>query len=882
MVPILQAHDLRARALELALELGDLRRRLRVRFHHALDHRLRRPRLRLLPLRLLLLELRLVLLLELLLLRRGSLLREREHRRRRRHGVLAARLRLLRSLLHVPLPLRLLLLLELRLLLRIPRLLLLLELRLRLRQLRLLLLELRLRLRLLRLLRVARARERRVDARRVDVDAVPPRALERLRQALLKVPVRLLELVDGARVDVVHGSLRRELVALALSLHHEAGLLPEAQRVRELLQHRELPRGQAQLGGVLALPLGAVSQLVAQPPAVLLELVHFVLELRVERAQLRSLHLAPDLEVAQVDVGVLGNARLLPQEPRLLGEVLDFATELVGGLHRVLHLLVGGAHLQAQRLQVAHRLAQAVHALLVLGVAPRRFRELVLRLGQRAVHRFEPLVLLTQRFVLHGNLRLEVGVVPVLALQRDVNLATDILLQLVVRLEKQNAQVPKLSHLRLELLDVPRVVGVEPVGGGAANLRGARAGHGVLPPRGREHASRAPRGRVPGRAGGGDGALALHGRRVPQARGLFLELGAFALPRGVLLGEALLKRHEHFGSLLEVALRGLQLRGELVALAPDRLRGSLDVRLFAPPRLRGVVQANDGLRVPDALRHERLDLRREALILIRQHGVFLLVPRNLLVALRRSLRRGGILAHLRLHLARLVREALLHLLDVVLGGARARRRLVQSALTLARLRDVALELLLERLELLRLQGHSPLSLLRATSRGVRLSLEGRVRARAAALELLHLLVHDVQLAILLLDRHLQVLRAHRLVLAAELQDHGEAREAVGVRLGVHPRVRLDARLLQLPGQVIERGEGVRRDVLTAEKRREVEAHHRVPRHLPVLGHERVGGGLLGHRGRHLGKKAARGGLVGTRRRLPDAREGNARGSTRRR
>ena len=248
----------------------------------------RRPRLRLLPLRLLLLYLRLGLLLELLLLRRGSLLREREHRRRRRHGVLAARLRLLRSLLHVPLLLRLLLLLELRLLLRIPRLLLLLELRLRLRQLRLLLLELRLRLRLLRLLRVARARERRVDARRVDVDAVPPRALERLRQALLEVSVRLLELVDGARVDVVHGSLRRELVALALSLHAEAGLLPEAQRVRELLQHRELPRGQAQLGGVLALPLGAVSQLVAQPPAVLLELVHFVLELRVERAQLRS------------------------------------------------------------------------------------------------------------------------------------------------------------------------------------------------------------------------------------------------------------------------------------------------------------------------------------------------------------------------------------------------------------------------------------------------------------------------------------------------------------------------------------------------------------------------------------------------------------------
>ena len=173
--------------------------------------------------------------------------------------------------------------------------------------------------------------------------------------------------------------------------------------------------------------------------------------------------------------------------------------------------------------------------------------------------------------------------------------------------------------------------------------------------------------------------LALHGRRVLQSRGLFLELGAFPLPGGVLLGEALLKHHEHLGALLEVALRGLQLRGELVALAPDRLRGSLDVRLFAPPRLRGVVQTNDGLlyrRTPPW----RLDLPRQTLVFARQHGVFLLVPRHLLVALRRSLRRGGVLAHLRLHLARLVREALLHLLHVVLGGARARRRLIQRAL----------------------------------------------------------------------------------------------------------------------------------------------------------------------------------------------------------
>ena len=84
-------------------------------------------------------------------------------------------------------------------------------------------------------------------------------------------------------------------------------------------------------------------------------------------------------------------------------------------------------------------------------------------------------MLLTQRFVLRGNLRLEVRVVPVLALQRDVNLAPDILLQLVVRLQEQDAQVAELRHLCLQLLDVPRVVGVEAVGGGAAHLRRARA-----------------------------------------------------------------------------------------------------------------------------------------------------------------------------------------------------------------------------------------------------------------------------------------------------------------------------------------------------------------------------------------------------------------------
>ena len=306
-----------------------------------------------------------------------------------------------------------------------------------------------------------------------------------------------------------------------------------------------------------------------------------------------------------------------------------------------------------------------------------------------------------------------------------------------------------------------------------------------------------------------------------QSRGLFLELGAFPLPGGVLLGEALLKHHEHLGALLEVALRGLQLRGELVALAPDRLRGSLDVRLFAPPRLRGVVQTNDGLRVPDALRHERLDLPRPSFSLASMAFSFWYRATSWL---RCDARCAAVVSSrifaciLRVSFAR--RSCISFTSS---SAARARGRLIQRALALACLGDVALELLLERLQLLRLQRHASVRLLRAAARGVRLRLQRGVRARAAALELLHLLVHDVQLAILLLDRHLQVLRAHRLVLAAELQDHGEAREAVGVRLGVHSRVRLDARLLQLPGQVIERAEGVRRDVLPAEKRREVEA-----------------------------------------------------------
>ena len=183
-------------------------------------------------------------------------------------------------------------------------------------------------------------------------------------------------------------------------------------------------------------------------------------ELRVERPELRRLHLRLELEPAEVDVGVLGDARLLTQEPGLLGEILDFTTERVGLRHGVLNLLIRSPHLHTERLEVAHRLREAVHASLVLRESPLRLREVLLRVVQSLVHGSEALGLSLQRLLLDANLRLEVGVVLRLALERDVNLAPDVPLELIVRLEQQHAQVPELGHLRLELLDVSRILGV--------------------------------------------------------------------------------------------------------------------------------------------------------------------------------------------------------------------------------------------------------------------------------------------------------------------------------------------------------------------------------------------------------------------------------------
>ena len=161
---------------------------------------------------------------------------------------------------------------------------------------------------------------------RGDVHARLRDAAERLREALLQDAARFLEVGDGARADALHGPLRRggipELVEV-VRLEHR--VVAEAQGVGVLLQHGELPGGEAEARGVLALPLGAVAQLVPQPPPVFLELLHLALELPVQGSELRGLHLGLELEVADVDVGVLRDAQLRPQEPRLLLEVLHLA-----------------------------------------------------------------------------------------------------------------------------------------------------------------------------------------------------------------------------------------------------------------------------------------------------------------------------------------------------------------------------------------------------------------------------------------------------------------------------------------------------------------------------------------------------------------------------
>ena len=297
------------------------------------------------------------------------------------------------------------------------------------------------------------------------------RAFERLRQTFLELPVRLLQLRDGARADARRGALRKRRVPVAvLVVHSEPGIVSESQGVGVLLEHRQLSRRETQSRGVFALPLGAITKLVAQASAILLELLHLALQLRVERAELCRLNLGPELEVAEVNVRVLGDARLLSQKPRLLHQILHATAEVVGRLHRVANLLVRRAHLQTKLLEIAHCLAEAVDAGFVRLHALLRLCELLLRIRQRAIQRLETLLLLLQRLFLDVHLRLEIGVVSRLALERDVHLASDVLLELIVRLKEEHAQIAKFRNLRLQLLHVPRIVGVGRVARGGVRM----------------------------------------------------------------------------------------------------------------------------------------------------------------------------------------------------------------------------------------------------------------------------------------------------------------------------------------------------------------------------------------------------------------------------
>ena len=205
---------------------------------------------------------------------------------------------------------------------------------------------------------------------------------------------------------------------------------------------------------------------------------------------------------------------------------------------------------------------------------------------------------------------------------------------------------------------------------------------------------------------------------------------------------------------------------ELVAFPSQRLGSGFHVRFLASPALSRVIKTNNSLAVTDALRHELLDFPRKFVILLCQELVFLLVPRDFLVALARALSCGGVLAHLGLHFARFVRQPFLHLLDVVLRSVSANARFVQRSFRFARLADVPLQLLLQRFELLGLEVHPALGFLGSASRGIRFALKRVVAPRAAPLQLLELLVHRVKLLIFLLNRGLKILRAHSLVLAA--------------------------------------------------------------------------------------------------------------------
>jgi hypothetical protein len=92
------------------------------------------------------------------------------------------------------------------------------------------------------------------------------------------------------------------------------------------------------------------------------------------------------------------------------------------------------------------------------------------------------------------------------------------------------------------------------------------------------------------------------------------------------------------------------------------------------------------------------------------------------------------------------------------------------------------------------------------------------------------------------------LGAHGLVLAGQLEDGGELGEAGGHLVGRDVRLGFDARLLDASRHLVQRLEVPGRDVRPVEEWLDVEVEDGVPRDAAVLGHERVGRGVLRHRG----------------------------------
>ena len=211
-------------------------------------------------------------------------------------------------------------------------------------------------------------------------------------------------------------------------------------------------------------------------------------------------------------------------------------------------------------------------------------------------------------------------------------------------------------------------------------------------------------------------------------------------------------------SLLEVHARRLELRRELIALASQTLGGGLDVSLAAAPRLSGVVHLNERFRETDALRHELLEPAVQSLVLLGEELVLLLVPRHLLVALRRALPVRDVVPAPRRRLLPLRRQLLGELLHVILRRLHLGLRLGRASLLLADVRLGALELLAHDVELGGEIVEPSLGGFGSQIGVFNVALESSVGSTAALeLHLLELLLHHVQVAVPLPHRVLEVL-----------------------------------------------------------------------------------------------------------------------------